>query len=407
MSRTRALLALLAFACLAMPSTAAAESIVAVTTAKEVLLFDSASPASVLRKPITGTGGADALRGVDFRPANERLYLASAIAGAAANSTAKTWLFDLDTGVATQVGVTAAGLAGFADVAGGMDFSPVADRLRMVTTDNDENFRLFPFNGQLAGNDTDLTPAATTELIGLAYDRNDVNVPATTVFAIDRADNALARVGDVDGTPSSPNAGVVTDIGPLGVALAPGRDGGFDISRSNVAYAALVAAADNITRLYTINLATGAATTVGTIGAGGDDIIGLTVIPAARPGPIGPEGPEGPTGPAGPEGPTGPTGPAGEDIETERLAAVLGLDPYSGRSGRRLKVRFATTLGCVATLEIRKGSRRVRRVSDTVDEGRSSLTFRRLPKRGRYKIRLTAQTETEKVTDTASLRVRR
>ena len=406
MSRTRTLLALLAFVCLATPSTAAAESIVAVNTATEVLLFDSASPGTVLRKPITGTGGADALRGVEFRPANERLYLVSTIAGSAANSTAKTWLFDLDTGVATFVGVTAAAIAGLSDGASGMDFNPVSDRIRVVNVDNDENIRLNSFNGALAANDTDLTPAATTALIGAAYDRNDVGVPATTVFAIDRADNALGRLGDVDGAPVSPNTGVVTEIGPLGVALAPARDGGFDVSRSNVAYAALTAA-DNITRLYTINLTTGAATQVGTIGAGADEIVGLTVIPAARPGPIGPDGPAGPTGPTGAEGPTGPTGPAGENIDTERLAAVLGLDAYSGRKGRRLKVRFATTLDCTATLEIRKGSRRVKKVSDTVEAGRSSLTFRRLPKRGRYKLRLTAQTATERVRDTASLRVRR
>ena len=86
---------------------------------------------------------------------------------------------------------------------------------------------------------------------------------------------------------------------------------------------------------------------------------------------------------------------------------MLGLDRYTGRKGRRLKVRFATTLACVVTLEIRKGSKRVRRVSDSVRAGRGALTFRRLPAAGRYSLRLTARTATERVRDTVKLRIRR
>jgi hypothetical protein len=54
--------------------------------------------------------------------------------------------------------------------------------------------------------------------------------------------------------------------------------GGFDIQPgTNTAYASLRVA--GVSRLYTINLATGAATLIGTIGGGANAIDGLTVAP--------------------------------------------------------------------------------------------------------------------------------
>ena len=65
-----------------------------------------------------------------------------------------------------------AALAGAADVPTGLDINPRAsDRIRYVNT-NDENARLNQDSGALAGNDTDLTHAITTTIIGAAYDVN-------------------------------------------------------------------------------------------------------------------------------------------------------------------------------------------------------------------------------------------
>jgi hypothetical protein len=58
-------------------------------------------------------------------------------------------------------------------------------------------------------------------------------------------------------------------VGAIGVSFD--ADSGFDISsQTGVAFASLNAG--GFTRLYTINLATGAATLVGTVGAGLSDI---------------------------------------------------------------------------------------------------------------------------------------
>jgi hypothetical protein len=99
------------------------------------------------------------------------------------------------------------------------------------------------------------------------------------VFAIESGNDVLVRMGGVDGAPS-PNSGVLTTIGPLGVAV---DDGSLDIATGptaagNVAWAALQQTADTASRLYSVNLATGAATLAGTIAAG-DKLSGLTILP--------------------------------------------------------------------------------------------------------------------------------
>jgi hypothetical protein len=244
-----------------------------------LLQFDSDTPGTIdSTQTITGLGAGETLRGLDFRAASSDLYASSVTTGSAANSLIHTYIIDPETATATLVGTTAAALAGAADVPTLFDFNPVVDRIRYANA-NDENARLNPNNGALSGNDTDLTPAATTEMIAGGYDRNFVNGPATTLFGINRATSALDMIGGADGVPS-PNGGGVATVGPLGVTLSATHDGGFDIEFvTNVAFAALTDAADTMTRLYTVDLATGAATAVGAIGAGLTEIYSIAVAP--------------------------------------------------------------------------------------------------------------------------------
>jgi hypothetical protein len=237
--------------------------------------------------------------------------------------------------------------------------------------------------------------------VGAAYDRNVAGAAATTLFAIDRNGSELVRIGSIDGAPASPNGGVVTPIGPLGLTLNAVSDAGFDIAPDGTAYAALTDDADDLTRLYRIDLATGAATAVGLIGLGSTEVRSLAVVLPEPPGPAGP------AGPAGPGGPAGPPGPAGADVVRDRLAAALAADRYSGRARKRLAVRFVTTVRALVTLELRRGSRVVAKVAEQAGPGRARLAFRRLPKRGSYALRLTAVAGAETVTDRGSVRVRR
>jgi hypothetical protein len=391
-----AVLALATTLLLAAP--AGAEKLVAVTTDNRLLTFDSATPGTVATRTIGGLGGGQQARGIDYRPADGIVYLLAATDGVAANSIAYTYAVDVGTGYAGLVGQTAAAIAGWADVVAGIDFNPTADRLRAVNV-NDENFRVNPDTGALANNDTDLTPGATTALIGAAYDRNVAGAPGTTLFAIDRSDSQLARVGGIDAVPS-PNGGVVTDVGALGFALSLTTDAGFDISgTTGTAFAAMTSAGDGLTRLYTVNLATGAATAIGLVGTGITDISGLTVVPPPAPGPAGATGAAGPTGPQGPAGPKGETGSA--------LAAAIALDRFSGRARRSLSVRIVVTLRSSVTLQLRKGTKVVNRVTKTVDAGRTTLKLSKLPKAGSYTLRLVAKAGSNTATDTAKVTIRR
>jgi hypothetical protein len=350
---------------------ASAVPLVAVAPPNNLVFFDSAAPAATGTVLVAQLGINQSIRGLDARPQTGELHAVAATTLSSANSLAFSYVIPRDRAQAVFAGQTSAAIAGWADFPAGFDFNPVVDRARLVNA-NDENARINPFSGDLAANDTDITPAATTALIGAAYDRNVDGATATTLFAIDRTGSELVRVGGVNGTPSA-NGGVATSIGPLGVALEPANDAGFDIAPDGTAFAALTADSDNLTRLYTINLATGAASPIGLIGVGTTQVRALAVVPPLPTGPTGPQGATGPAGPAGPQGPAGPT----------RLVARLASGTYRGRARRRLAVRLVTTTAARIRLEVRKGPRRVARVSRRVRSGRAQVTLRRLPARGR------------------------
>ena len=279
----------IAIGSLAAASPAAADRAVVLVAPNSLVQFDTATPASASAPlPVTGLGPSETLRGIDVRPFDRRLFGVTVTTGSAANSLLRTYAIDPATGTATLVGVTAAAVAGAADVPTGLDFNPAVDRIRYVNA-NDENARLNPFNGALAGNDTDLTPAATSDIIASAYDQNVANpvnpavppIPPTTLYNIDRAGGGnLTMQGGIDGTPS-PNSGVQTDLGSLGFALNAAHDGGFDITRDGRAFAALSNIGTAQTGLYRISLVAGGggATLVGPVGAGTTEVRSLAILP--------------------------------------------------------------------------------------------------------------------------------
>jgi hypothetical protein len=336
----------------ATPALARAARAVGVIAPNTLITFDTSSPGSGTFLPISGLGANHTVRGIDVRAADGQLYAVAVTTGSAANSVLSTYRVDPGTGAATFVGATAAALAGAADVPTGWDFNPVVDRIRYVNT-NDENARINPTDGALAANDTDLTPAATSTIVAAAYDRNQAGATATTLFAIDRNDSQLALQGGVNGTPS-PNGGVIIDIGVLGFALSASADAGFDIAPSGIAYAALTSAADTLTRLYTVNLTTGAATAVGPLGIGASEVRSLAILP------------EPPAPPAPPPTPPPPTPP---DL---RPPIVLAVAPQSARLGsvsrRRVAIQFSCNEACTASATLRLGRTVLARGSASLDE---------------------------------------
>jgi hypothetical protein len=253
-----------------------ATALIGVVGPTTLIGFDSATP-GVVSSTLTVTGlNGDLIRGIDFRPSNGQLY---ALGGSGTLYTINT-----GTGAATSVGP---GLPiSTADLDFGMAFNPVPDAIR-VTTATDLNLRVNPNTGATIA-DTPLAYAAgdanagrNPNVTGVAY-TNQVpgTVLTTTLYGIDAATSSLVLQ-------NPPNAGTLTTVGALGVALFPNGFGiGFDIEGgTNAAFASLVT---NLGQngLYSINLTTGAASLLGDFGANTvRDIAVGTLGPVAVPEP--------------------------------------------------------------------------------------------------------------------------
>jgi trimeric autotransporter adhesin len=233
----------------------------AVTMRNTLLNFNPGAPGVInSARFITGLAFGENVVGIDFRPADGRLY--------ALSSASRLYVLNPATGVASPVGAAPLGLSGQSF---GVDFNPVPDRLRVVS-DGDQNLRINPNNGAVAGVDTALTYAAgdanagaNPNVVGAAYTNNFAGATSTTLYAIDATLDTLVRQGSVGGAPVSPNTGQLFTVGRLNVDTSDLV--GFDIApATNAAFASLTPAGAGATTLYTINLATGAATAVGAIG---------------------------------------------------------------------------------------------------------------------------------------------
>ena len=276
-----ALFSVLAFILVAAPPAAAqsvGQPILALLQGTNTLVrFTTATPGT-LEPPVLVTGmvAGDTLRAIDYRPVNGLLY---GLATDASNAVVRLYVINATTGVATggSTPVTLPTPATLWDI----NFNPVVDRVRVVN-DQDENARLVPDTGALAADDANLSPPTVT-VDAIAYTNPVAGAASTTLYALNQTTNSLATIGGVAGTPS-PNTGVVTDIGPLGITFA-GSPTALDIATTNTAFAVL-RPVSGATSLYSVDLGIGTATLIGAVGDGTlviDDIAvvdpGLTLSP--------------------------------------------------------------------------------------------------------------------------------
>jgi hypothetical protein len=170
----------------------------------------------------------------------------------------------------------------------GMDFNPTIDRVRVVT-ESGQNLVYNPNSAAAPTVATDLfypagDPGANAPLgvriIENAYSNNIAGSGLPTIqYGIDYGLDSLVTIAN--------NAGTLTTIGSLGLNIndvAPFV--GFDIFTSgfgvNTAYAVLDTTTGNAPGLYTINLATGQAMSVGAIGGGFTQVYSLAVRPSQQ-----------------------------------------------------------------------------------------------------------------------------
>jgi uncharacterized repeat protein (TIGR01451 family) len=235
-----------------------------------LLRFDTALPGTILSStPITGLQPGENILGMDFRPGaggNRSLY--------AIGSGSRLYTIDTTTGAATLVASLTADPTDatnpFTALNGtqfGVDFNPVPDRLRVVSN-NGQNLRINVENG-LVITDTNLNPG-TPSIVGAAYTNSFAGATGTTLYDIDSGTDQLL-------IQSPPNNGTVTAVGSgLGVNVQGLL--GFDIRSNNQALAVMTT--DGVSSaLYSIDLLSGTAALIGSVGSVGTLLRGMAIAP--------------------------------------------------------------------------------------------------------------------------------
>jgi hypothetical protein len=213
--------------------------------------------------PITGLLPGEHIAGIDYRPSTGVLYGV----GVVESGEARLYTINTITGFATRVGSGPfSALIGFSPI--GIDFNPVVDRIRIISKSG-QNLRVNP-NDATAISDTRPAfapgdPNSANFTLSLAYSNNVPGATSTTLYGIVSGNGPfLATVGSVNGTPVSPNSGLMFTVGQTGLGGYFVLQQGMDISSSGAAYVVL----DNDNILYQINLSTGQATSLGKFPAG-------------------------------------------------------------------------------------------------------------------------------------------
>lgn len=251
---------------------ARAELVAGTTFQNFLVTWDSATPGDILSGvAIDGLATNEVVLGIDFRPnqATPQLY--------ALGSFGRLYTINMTTGVATRVGSTpfSPSLNGSNF---GFGFTADGSAIR-VTSNADQNLRINPTTGTVIAADGTIRPVAGDEgantspnIVHLAYTNSPG--PAGTFFGIDTGRDRLVTMDD-------PNSGLMRTVGPMGFDAT--EVGGLDwSSTSNTAYAGFLNSDSSRTLFGTVNLNTGAFTSIGEVGGGAflTSLAVVNVIPA-------------------------------------------------------------------------------------------------------------------------------
>ena len=239
--KTIALAGVLAASLLAANS-AQAGSIIGLVDGKSIVTIDPAT------RKVTGSAdikGAASVVGIDVRPADGLLYAVNADGG--------IYTVDAKSGAATMKSKLSEPLKAGTTVT--VDFNPVADRLRVITSDG-TNLRVNVDDGKaivdgaLKFKEGDANAGKTPNVIAGAYSNSFKGTKATALYDIDASGALLSQ--------APPNDGVLNTIGMLGVKI----DGpvAFNIVNKGEDNAAWLVTGGT---LYSVDLKTGKATAAG------------------------------------------------------------------------------------------------------------------------------------------------
>jgi hypothetical protein len=252
-----------AFAALTLGAgTAEAANVVALISNDTLAWVDTESGTVTGKTYVTGVGGR--LLGIDVRPSDGKLY------GLFEDGTVAT----IDpSGNATRIETLKMVPAAGTHVT--VDFNPVADAMRVMASDG-TNLRTKIAGGAVAEDkphafaSDDMHASETPAIIAGAYTNSYKGTEKTALYNIDSTIAGLIRQ-------DPPNDGTLKAVGKLGFALE--KSIGFDIladgNGGNEAW--LMSGAT----LYSVDLETGKATAVGTVGNIGGAVRDIAILPAS------------------------------------------------------------------------------------------------------------------------------
>ena len=248
--------------------------VVGLTQDQRLICFNEKNPGDARNLGfVTGLMSGDALVGIDFRVQDKTLYGVSKTGG----------IYVLDPANARAVKVSQLTVA-LDGASFGVDFNPVADRLRIVS-DTGQNLRhnVNPGGMTVVDDPLDYPPATPVNAVGpnasgitgSAYTNNDLDPSTgTTLYALDANLDQIALQ-------SPPNDGTLAATGKLGIDAGPSV--GFDIYSTvrdgvtvEVQGLASLQTATGASSLYSIKLPTGKATPRGAF-ASQNQVIGIAI----------------------------------------------------------------------------------------------------------------------------------
>ena len=256
---------------IAPPATTPAQQpgdVLALTESNRLVSFNSMAPQKLCSSAeFTGQQAGETIVGIDVRPADAALYALGSTGRLYTVDTATAGLSLRSTLVAALGDVTSP-YTGLSGTSFGVDFNPGNDLIRVVS-DTGQNFRVTPDDGVVT-TDVAVNPAGPIANAA-AYGNAFLGAGTAFYYVIDTSSDSLHVLGRPSGNAIN---GDLQAVGALGVGDVTGS-GGFDIlGTSNVGLAALNIGAATTTDLFSVNVSTGAATRINTIG-GGERIRGM------------------------------------------------------------------------------------------------------------------------------------
>lgn len=238
----------------------------------QLVTVDSAAPTVITSTiPVTGLGVGERLIGFDSYPGASRILYGISTSG-------QVYSLNGFTGAATAIGAPIA-LSGF-PASTAFKFNPTTGDLRLVT-DATQNLRVSPQSSAVLSTDTpvayapgDAGAGKTPNVTGGAFTNKVLGAKSTAFYVIETNRGVLAVQGAAAGGPAG---GQLTTVGALGVGA--GANSSIDISRTGQSVALINDPLVRMSALYSINLATGAATLIGQLAAGTYTGLAFTAAP--------------------------------------------------------------------------------------------------------------------------------